>query len=55
MYYGGEGSQWAAPMVRDLIAAYFEVAEYAPEEVGDDPFADAPILPDGDVEIQPAP
>ena len=44
IYHGGEGSQWAAPIVRDLIAAYFEVAEYAPEIIEDDPFADAPPL-----------
>ena len=45
MYYGGEGSQWAAPIVRDVIAAYYEVAEYAPEE-SIDPFEDAPPIPD---------
>lgn len=31
MYYGGEGSQWAAPMVRDVLAYYFKVDQYAPE------------------------
>ncbi len=44
LYYGGEGSQWAAPIVRDVIAAYYGVAEFAPEIIGNDPFADAPQL-----------
>lgn len=30
IYYGGEGSQWAAPVVRDVLEAYFEVGEFAP-------------------------
>lgn len=28
MYYGGEGSQWAAPVARDIIAAYYGVDNY---------------------------
>ncbi|MCA9980074.1 MAG: hypothetical protein KDD89_04560 [Anaerolineales bacterium] len=33
VYYGGEGSQWSAPIVRDVMAAYFEVDQFAPEPV----------------------
>ncbi len=32
IYYGGEGSQWSAPVVRDVLAAYFGVGEFAPPE-----------------------
>lgn len=46
MYNGGEGSQWAAPMVREVIAAYFEVDDYAPVEPEDDPQDQEPL--DGD-------
>lgn len=28
MYNGGEGSQWSAPIVRDVMAAYFKVDQY---------------------------
>jgi penicillin-binding protein 2 len=31
IFNGGEGSQWAAPVVRDVMAAYFEVDQFAPE------------------------
>lgn len=35
MFNGGEGSQWAAPIVRETMAAYFGVDSYAPvEETG---------------------
>ncbi|MDJ0756371.1 MAG: penicillin-binding protein 2 [Ardenticatenaceae bacterium] len=47
MYNGGEGSQWAAPMVREVMAAYFEVDDYAPVEPEDDPQEQEPL--DGDV------
>ncbi|MGH2536104.1 MAG: penicillin-binding protein 2 [Candidatus Promineifilaceae bacterium] len=30
MFNGGEGSAWAAPIVRDVLAAYFKVDQYAP-------------------------
>jgi len=33
MFNGGEGSEFAAPIVRDLMAAYFKVGEYAPPEL----------------------
>jgi penicillin-binding protein 2 len=33
VFNGGEGSQWAAPVARDLLAAYFRVGEFAPEPV----------------------
>ncbi|HSH03011.1 MAG TPA: penicillin-binding protein 2 [Anaerolineae bacterium] len=37
MYHGGEGSEWAAPIVRDVMMAYFQVGPYAPvEDSGDD-------------------
>lgn len=32
IYHGGEGSQWSAPVVRDVMKAYFEVGEWAPTE-----------------------
>jgi penicillin-binding protein 2 len=38
IFNGGEGSQWAAPVVRDVMAAYFRVDQYAP--------ADESLLPD---------
>ncbi len=41
VYNGGEGSQWAAPMVREVMAAYFGVDAYAPVE------EEAPAAPDG--------
>ncbi|GMQ77604.1 MAG: hypothetical protein BMS9Abin02_0092 [Anaerolineae bacterium] len=45
IFNGGEGSQWAAPVVRDVLAAYFKVDQYAP--------ADDSLLPDhGDDENQ---
>ncbi|MFK7801362.1 MAG: penicillin-binding protein 2 [Anaerolineae bacterium] len=28
VYYGGEGSQWAGPIIRDLMAAYYGVDQY---------------------------
>jgi penicillin-binding protein 2 len=31
VFNGGEGSQWAAPIVREVLAAYFEVDAYAPQ------------------------
>jgi penicillin-binding protein 2 len=43
IFNGDEGSQWAAPVVRDVIAAYFKVAEYAPVlEPGSSPQETAP-------------
>jgi penicillin-binding protein 2 len=30
IFNGGEGSQWAAPVVREVMAAYFQVDVYAP-------------------------
>lgn len=32
VFNGGEGSQWAAPIVREVMAAYFGVDSYAPAE-----------------------
>lgn len=32
IYHGGEGSQWAAPVVHDVIKAYYKLGEFAPEE-----------------------
>lgn len=31
VFNGDEGSAWAAPVVRDVMAAYFEVDQFAPE------------------------
>ena len=45
IFNGGEGSQWAAPVVRDVMAAYFGVDQYAPPDESE--------LPDpGDGQIQ---
>jgi penicillin-binding protein 2 len=36
IFNAGEGSQWAAPVAREVMAAYFEVDSYAPvEDTGD--------------------
>lgn len=32
LYHGGEGSEWAGPVVREVLEAYFDVGDYAPEE-----------------------
>ncbi len=31
LYHGGEGSKWAAPVVCNVMAAYFDVGQYAPQ------------------------
>jgi penicillin-binding protein 2 len=41
IFNGGEGSQWAGPVVRETMAAYFGVDSYAPAEETETP-ADAP-------------
>lgn len=41
IFNGGEGSQWAAPVVRDVMAAYFGVDQFAPQE-------ETPIAPESD-------
>ncbi len=38
VYNGGEGSTWAAPIVRDVMSAYFEVGQFAPDASPFDPF-----------------
>src|SRR5690606_34918985 len=30
LYYGGEGSEWAAPIACNIMAAYLKVGQYAP-------------------------
>ncbi len=42
LYHGGEGSQWAAPVACNIMAAYFEIGQYAPP-------------PDPDSEEEPVP
>jgi penicillin-binding protein 2 len=32
IFNGGEGSTWAAPLVREVMAAYFQVGRFTPEE-----------------------
>jgi penicillin-binding protein 2 len=39
IFNGGEGSEWAAPVVRDVIAAYFNVGIFGP---GNDPLPETP-------------
>ena len=57
-FNGDEGSQWAAPVVRDVMAAYFGVDQFAPEvevETGTPLEADLPeiISPDEPAEQSP--
>ncbi len=57
IYYGGEGSQWALPVARDLIAAYYGVDQYEGDSIL--PFEDLPESvrelqrPDPEPEIDP--
>jgi len=58
IFNGDEGSQWAAPVVRDVMAAYFGVDQFAPEvevETGTPLEADLPeiISPDEPAEQSP--
>jgi penicillin-binding protein 2 len=49
VFNGGEGSLWAAPVVRDVMAAYFQVDQFAPpsEEPAEFPlFFDTPVEPE---------
>jgi penicillin-binding protein 2 len=39
IFNGGEGSAWSAPIVRDVMEAYFKVGRFAPEETEPDPFS----------------
>ena len=32
IFNGGEGSEWAAPVVRDVLKAYFQLDQFAPAE-----------------------
>jgi penicillin-binding protein 2 len=41
IFNAGEGSQWAAPVVREVLAAYFEVDSYAPVEEVEEPLEGA--------------
>ncbi|MFT5195807.1 MAG: penicillin-binding protein 2, partial [Candidatus Promineifilaceae bacterium] len=57
IYYGGEGSQWSAPIVRDVIAAYYGVDQYEgdpvlPEELIPDSVK-ARQIPDPEPELDP--
>lgn len=40
VFNAGEGSEWAAPVVRDVMKAYFQVDQYAPAPV-ENPASDA--------------
>lgn len=33
IFNGGEGSEWAAPVVRDVMKAYFQLDQFAPVEI----------------------
>ncbi|MEM8858694.1 MAG: penicillin-binding transpeptidase domain-containing protein, partial [Chloroflexota bacterium] len=55
IYYGGEGSQWAAPIARDIIAAYYGIDQFdgdpiLPEELIPQSVKDARIVPIDDTE-----
>ncbi|MEM7800371.1 MAG: penicillin-binding transpeptidase domain-containing protein, partial [Chloroflexota bacterium] len=66
MYYGGEGSQWSAPIVRDLMAYYFSASEFEGNGLAEDrarrlqiPIDEpedggVPELPDGLPPLDPA-
>ena len=48
IFNGGEGSRFAAPVVRDVMAAYFGVDQYAPADEAELPEAgDGPIQENG--------
>jgi penicillin-binding protein 2 len=36
VFNGDEGSRWAGPVVRDVMAAYFRVGEFAPQPEGEE-------------------
>lgn len=43
IFNADEGSQWAAPVVRDVMAAYFQVDQYAPGGTGEG--SEIPLAP----------
>jgi penicillin-binding protein 2 len=49
IFNGGEGSEWAAPIVREVLAAYYKVDSYAPAE---EP-ADTTLPQDADLPVPP--
>ncbi|MEM9777198.1 MAG: penicillin-binding protein 2 [Chloroflexota bacterium] len=63
IYYGGEGSQWAAPIARDILAAYYGIDQYEgnpilPEELIPQSIKDArsvPVQDDGNIIPPPDP
>ncbi len=58
IFNGGEGSQWAAPVVREVMAAYFQVDTYAPPAESEPPVEDqaaGPVEEEGDSQSNPAP
>ncbi|MCO5184742.1 MAG: penicillin-binding protein 2 [Anaerolineae bacterium] len=46
LYHGGEGSEWAAPVVRDVMKAYFQVDQYAPVEPTPEDSSEPVIIPE---------
>jgi penicillin-binding protein 2 len=43
LYHGGEGSAWAGPLACHVMAAYFQVGQYAPPTINED---GEPVLSD---------
>jgi penicillin-binding protein 2 len=57
IFNGGEGSAWAAPVVREVMTAYFGVDSYAPAETEETPSTetDLPSVESGEETIDPTP
>ncbi|NIP26997.1 MAG: hypothetical protein GWO38_25075, partial [Phycisphaerae bacterium] len=54
IFNGDEGSQWSAPVAREVMAAYFQIDSYAPVE--EEPAEGADQLPqDGTSPNDPSP
>jgi penicillin-binding protein 2 len=46
IFNGGEGSRWAAPVAREVMAAYFQIDSYAPVEEEETEGAEQPAQGD---------
>jgi penicillin-binding protein 2 len=55
IFNGGEGSEWAAPVVREVLAAYFGVDSYAPAEEAGTPGEVSPDATPAELEVTATP
>jgi penicillin-binding protein 2 len=55
IFNGGEGSQWSAPVVREVMAAYFGVDSYAPAEETETPAETTPEQTPAETEVTATP